>query len=432
MMLALFIKDVKLMLRDRKSLLVTMLMPIVLIAILGFSLKGVMDTDDLPFNAVVGIVSEQSEAEAWQQFESDLVKKLIPEPLKQAFIANGREVQPERMLIEQVFQTEKLRENIEVIQFNNIAEAEQSLEADELTALIIFPEQFSYHLWELMFFNEGKKEELSIIMNKNQQLAAETVVQIVNGFYDRMTFSYEVGKQIVNRAIMMGGMEADPALFQPLQQPFGEIVSVSENGTLSSFKYYTLGMAIMFVLFSASYGAIQAFEEKTSHIYARLIVSDVSLSKFIFSKWLAVSCFALLQLSVLMGLSFLLYDVKWENFGGILVIGMLLSMAVGSIAVLLSAINYRLNQINAAMVFMSGGVAILALLGGSFNPIENLPDIVKVIGEYTMTGASMQGFLLLEQGFSLGDIQQVFFTIFVNALILYVVAIGIWPKEVQR
>ena len=85
---------------------------------------------------------------------------------------------------------------------------------------------------------------------------------------------------------------------------------------------------------------------------------------------------------------------------------------------LLSALNLRLKNSRATIVFQAVVIQVSALLGGSFFPVSGVP-VMKRLGDFTINGAAMQGFLRLMMGYSLSEVTGTIITLTGIALVLF-------------
>jgi ABC-2 type transport system permease protein len=76
---------------------------------------------------------------------------------------------------------------------------------------------------------------------------------------------------------------------------------------------------------------------------------------------------------------------------------------VGGLSVLLAALNLRLKNSRATIVFQAVVIQVFALLGGSFFPVSGIP-VMRKLGSLTINGAAMSGFLKLMMGYGPAEV----------------------------
>src|SRR5699024_2191074 len=136
-MLDYWIKDMKLLWRDRTELIVILLMPFVLIIILGFALKGVMGENGVGVEMTGGIVDQDDAAVGMEQFQEDVTSMSLP----QEVIQTAEELAPKQILLE------LLEENLtEIITLENMTaeEADQAMINGDIDVVATIPKSFTY------------------------------------------------------------------------------------------------------------------------------------------------------------------------------------------------------------------------------------------------------------------------------------------------
>src|SRR5690625_7404854 len=103
-----------------------------------------------------------------------------------------------------------------------------------------------------------------IHQNEGNELGAAAVKSIVNTFQEDLTMSVFATKNLIDPTI----------LEQEAGMGLGETESIGQNESTSSREYYTIGMAVMTVLYLATAIGSLAFREKPSHALTRAILSS--------------------------------------------------------------------------------------------------------------------------------------------------------------
>ena len=86
--------------------------------------------------------------------------------------------------------------------------------------------------------------------------------------------------------------------------------------------------------------------------------------------------------------------------------------------------NYKL-----ANTFENVIIQIMALLGGSFFPVDLLPEIVQKFSFLSLNGVALKGFLKIILGYSLADISENILILAVTGALLTILGIIIFSKE---
>src|SRR5690625_1243907 len=109
-------------------------------------------------------------------------------------------------------------------------------------------------------------------------------------------------------------------------------------------EYYTIGMAVMNVLFIASTIGSYAYREKRTHVFNRIIVADIPRWKYFLGIYLSTIVFAFIQLIIILIASRYIFNVTFSDPLGVFIVSLALASAVGGVGVLLTAISYRMDS----------------------------------------------------------------------------------------
>src|SRR5699024_9276913 len=112
----------------------------------------------------------------------------------------------------------------------------------------------------------------------------------------------------------------------------------------------------------------------------------------------AATVFAFIQMLLIFGFAWMVFDVTWPKVWELLGITAALASAVGGLAVLLSIIGFRIKSESIINIFGSVIVSVLALIGGSILPIGHSSNFFRILGNYAPNGAAMKAFLELLKG----------------------------------
>jgi ABC-2 type transport system permease protein len=407
-------KDLLVSFKDKKSLVITILMPAILTAILGFAFSGMMGGNKTLGRAEVAVVNMGDWQEDIKEFEGFLnspIGRQIEESQKEKIIESIYEFNFEDILYREVLS------NTEVSKFLNyrkmpLKEAEEALKEGEITAMIVIPEGFLYKTLINLLMPFRTPVEIEVIKHPDHLLKGDMVEGILKGFTDALSAGIIAKNTFLEIAIENNiGDKAYGELDNIINGMYRtgirdiNLNKVTEEGkkTISSFQYYAVGMAVMFILYAAADGAHYTIDELKNGTYNRMILANTGICRIMASRFISTSIFSAVQITVLMLFSRFAFNTHWGDFTGILVLTLFLALAVGSLSVFLSSINLRLKDNRASIVFQAGFIQFSALIGGSFFPMDAVP-LLKKMGTFTVNGAAMQGFLKLMRGYHIWEI----------------------------
>ena len=340
MLLKLFIKDLKVLLSDKKGLMIFILMPIVLTTILSFALSGSFGDpgrmDPIPVAIVKAYDAEKDEALFMETMQKTL----------------GSTEAIELIDLEAIFFDTFLGDaeiqKIITPQIMSEADAFKALEEESVYAVVTLPEQFIYNQWVNLQLPNRNPIDVLITKHPDYSYSVQIVESVMGSYFD------ELNKKMVGKNVYLevGSKYLAPEqLFQGLSGLMAEetdtesrmshvdLKTIPSKKAVSSFTYYAIAMMGMFILYSAGYTGRELLREKKMLTLDRGVVSGVHYGLALTSKFLMTMALCLMQMSALLLYSKLMLGVDWENPAKIIVGIFFSSLAVSGVGVLISAIT---------------------------------------------------------------------------------------------
>ncbi|UTR07496.1 ABC transporter permease [Alkalihalobacillus sp. LMS6] len=385
-------KELKQLLNDKAALLSTLLLPFISTMILGFALANTFGSQAELDNVSIAIVESSG-------LDEDISVALD-------------ELAVDEELLRQTAVPDSLFANIdEEIGVDYFSDSEEFIEED-YTAVIAIPAAYRYNVWLEQFGIESEREAepFDVLLNSEQPREAIIVETMLNSYLE----------QVYVHAVLDEEEERS--------QNFGEVVVQGES-PITSFEYYTYGMGVVYVFFTAGLMANFAFSEKKKKVYGRLLLANIQPVSYLFAKFVTSFFIVLLQLMVLFALSMLIFQLTVSQWGSFLAVIVVLCLSVASVASLLVAVTFRANSEKAANVFMLLIVSVLAFLGGSFFPTSDLSPVLAEIGRFTPNGHALQALIQSGQGATIDDVTGTLFYLSGFAVMLFVIAWIVFPSK---
>ena len=432
MIIHIIIKDLKRMLRDKKALIITILMPFVLITILGFSIGKTMGNEINITPAKIAIVNLDNIEADKEEMKAFLSQGLIADNLgdsdKDQLLKSINDLDFASILIDEVLSTEQVKEFI-TFQVMDEETALEQIENGDLTSVVIIPEKFSFNTWINMFLPLKNPIEMEIVQNPDQELKAGIVKNIITGFTDRLSAGIIAKNTLLEAAVEFNAGNTiyqhidyfiEELLNNDFKQAKTEYISIEGKNRVSGFQYYAAAMSAMFILYTAVYGASYSLDEKRFYTFERLKASGVKLSTILAGRYFSTALFTLIQLLFLIISSFLIFNILWGSWFSVFLLTAGISLAIASLSVLLSVINIVSNSERLGIFFQTMIIPLISIAGGSFVPNTSMPSPIRFIGDLTINGATLKGYVKLMQGYSLFDLQTIFinFTLFILIMLI--------------
>lgn len=184
---------------------------------------------------------------------------------------------------------------------------------------------------------------------------------------------------------------------------------------------YAAGIAVMFLLFSASGAGGSLLEEHEAGTLDRLLTSQLTLTKLLIGKWLFIAVLGFTQLSVMFVWAQMVFGVDlFGHLSGFVVMAGSTAAATASLAICLAVFCRTRNQLNGISVVL---ILTMSALGGSMVPRFIMSEGMQKMGKLTFNGWALDGFKkVFWYDLPVTDLTQEVTVLIVMALYLAIVA----------
>jgi ABC-2 type transport system permease protein len=199
--------------------------------------------------------------------------------------------------------------------------------------------------------------------------------------------------------------------------------NVASGGSAIKFDVLALlapGMALMFLMYTVSYGGRTLLTERNQGTLPRLLVSPTRTSQILGGKMIGIYLTGAAQMFILILGTTLLFQMQWGDETAVLVL--VLAAVFGAVGwgMLITALAKTPGQVNAV------GAAIMltfGILGGTFINMDNMPAWFRMITKITPNAWGVDGFTTLALGGGLKDILTPILALLVMGSALFTVAV---------
>ena len=413
-MILLIWKDVKNIISDRKILMIILLMPIILMSILGMSLKGVFTSDVSGIQDFeIAVVKEYDYAAEVQMFDDKLHDMNMEDTLDLPNV--------EELFFDDFLGNTQIADMLSY-RIMDRETGEELLDKNEISAMVVLPKLFIYNTMMNFAFTRNVVS-IEVLKNSNSTISADIAEQIMN------QFANELNRMIIRRMTLQPYLMDLPSeslsdssiedLLFPTDIPSLtlNVKDVTGGDSWDSFQYYAIAMVSMFTLYAAGFGASALIEEKESFTLRRLKVTGKSLNDFVISNFCRVIIIAILQNVIMIAYSSLVLQVNFGNLSHLFIPILMSAVSVGCLGMLVSAITLASGSYSFANVFNYGIVNVMAMVGGSYVPVQILPEILQKAHPYSINGSSMNLYLNAISGKPLSSSTQYLVSLFIMDLL---------------
>lgn len=408
------IKDVKLAFRDRAALIFMLLAPFLLTLGMGlvtgrFSGDNSSGVSDIP----VVIVNQD---------DGELSKALVD-----------------------LFNSEDLAELVEPTIGTSPEAARQMVDEDTVAAAIIIPAEFTNSIIpEQGAFDNGNQPKvikIEMYANPARPTSAGVIKSILDEFMSRIEESTLSGQTAIVQLLMSQRISPEQAqtasneMNQRLaNESQGETLAIKLNSSTADgeeikfdvLAYLAPGMALMFLMYTVSYGGRSILTEKAQGTLPRLLVSPTSSTQILGGKVFGIFLTGVAQLLILIGGTSLMFQLKWGDALGVFVLVLAAVFGATGWGMLITALARTPAQVGSVG---SATMLIFGILGGSFIQLENMPTSVQMLSRITPNAWALDGFTTLALGGTLSNLFTPIIALLTMGGILFVISVLLFGKK---
>ncbi len=407
------LKDLKLMFRDRAALTFMLLAPFLLTIGMGFVTGRFSGNGNSGISDIPVIIVNQDKAE----------------------LGNA---------LEDVFNSEDLAELMEPTASDSPEAARQAIDSDQASAAVIIPEGFTRSIIpaEGTMFSQTTTQpdpvQIEVYTNPSRPTGAGVVKAVVDEFISRVEEGRTSGMTSIVQLLQTGllnqqNAEAEArALFENVDQTESTAITLKtdkEGAQAVEFDllaYFAPGMALMFLMYTVSYGGRSILAERAQGTLPRLLVSPTSTPQFIGGKVLGVFFMGIAQVGILILASFLFFQVKWGDPLGVAVLILAAVFGATGWGMLITAFARTPAQVGS---IGSAVMLIFGILGGSFINLEQLPPAIQTLSKITPNAWGLDGFTTLALGGTLKNLTEPIAALLIMGMVLFIISVTLFNRN---
>ena len=406
------LKDLKLMFRDRAALIFMLLAPFLLTVGMGF---------------VTGRFSGNSSG------LSDIpviIVNLDDEQLGDA--------------LADVFSSEELADLMEPTASSDPEAARRLIDEDEAAAAVIIPEGFTRSVIpaEGTILDENYVQpapvKIEVYANPSRPTSAGVVKAVVDEFISRIEEGRTTGMTSMVQLMQAGFLNPENAesearaLFETVDETESTAITLKKNTEgaqaveFDMLAYFAPGMALMFLMYTVSYGGRSILAERTQGTLPRLLTSPTSTMQFLGGKVLGVFFMGIAQVGILIVASAMFFGVKWGDPLGMIALILAAVFAATGWGMVITAFARNPGQVGS---MGSALMLIFGILGGSFLSLDQLPSFIQTISKITPNAWGLDGFTTLALGGTLRNLGEPILALVLMGAILFGISVVVCSRN---
>ena len=326
---------------------------------------------------------------------------------------------------------------------DSVQAARAQLEADEIAAVVIIPAGFTDSILPNQATGQtGPLATIEVYTNPARPISSDVVQSIVASFINQVETGL-VGAQVAVTQLLVTGLitpQDAPAAGLALGQRMasagssGQLIRLetADSGTAGSgadesdamafdpLAYIAPGMALLFLMYTVTYGARSLLSERDEGTLPRLMVSPTGASQVLGGKMFGIYVTGLAQMGILMLGNRFLFGLNWGN--PLAVMALILAVVAGATGwgILLASFARNPSQVSS---IGSAVMLLFGILGGSFVSANAFPAWLQTVRLVTPNAWALDGLTELALGGTLADILPYVGALLLMAAVLFAIAV---------
>ncbi|MGB8984717.1 MAG: ABC transporter permease [Anaerolineales bacterium] len=406
------IKDLKLMFRDRAALTFMLLAPFLLTIGMGFATGRFSGSSSGLSDIPVVIVN------------------LDDEQLGDA--------------LAELFSSEELADLMEPSAASDPEAARRLVDEDKASAAVIIPAGFTRSIIPAegttfdRSYVEPEPVRIEVYANPARPTSAGVVKAIVDEYVSRLEEGRTSGMTSLVQLMSSGLLDPQNAdaearrLFENFAQSASPAITLRNNREgaqaveFDVLAYMAPGMALMFLMYTVSYGGRSILAERSQGTLPRLLVSPTSAAQVLGGKVLGIFFMGLAQTGILILASSLFFGVKWGDPAGLVLLILAAVFGATGWGMLITALSRTPGQVaNIGSALM----LIFGILGGSFINLGQMPPLLRTFSRITPNAWGLDGFTTLALGGTLPNLLEPITALLIMGAVLFGIAVVLFGRR---
>ncbi|HJR80892.1 MAG TPA: ABC transporter permease [Anaerolineales bacterium] len=343
-----------------------------------------------------------------------------------------------------VFSSEELADLMEASESADPEAARQRIDDDEAAAAVIIPEGFTRSIIpaEGTSFGEGfvqpEPVKIEVYTNPSRPLSAGVVKAIVDEFVSRVEEGRIAGIVSISGLLQAGLLDPQNAesearaLFQNGERAEHAVITLKTNTEgaeaveFDILAYMAPGMALLFLMYTVSYGGRSILAERSQGTLPRLLVSPTSNAQVLGGKVLGIFLTGVAQVGILILASSIFFGVKWGDAPGVVVLILAAVFGATGWGMFITALARSPAQV------ASIGTAVMlifGILGGSFINLEQMPSSLRTLSRVTPNAWGLDGFTTLALGGTLPNLVEPVTALLIMGAVLFGISVVLFNRN---
>ena len=202
-------------------------------------------------------------------------------------------------------------------------------------------------------------------------------------------------------------------------------VTTTGGDDFNALAYFAPSMALLFLMYAVTLGARTLLAERREGTLPRMLAAPVTAGQVLGGKVGGIFLGGFMQLSALILLTTLLFQLNWGNPLIVLLLVVAAALAATGWGLLIAAAAANAGQVTSLGMAVT---LLFGILGGSFVPLENAWPALDALSRITPNRWALDGFVALASGESSAVLMPIA-ALLVMAVVLFAVAALIFRRR---
>ena len=341
----------------------------------------------------------------------------------------------------QIFQSKDLNGLIDPTSSSDPSAAYKKVDDNQAVAVIVIPAGFTDSIIPVQGqTNPGPTVQIELYSNPTAPASVGVVKTILDQFISQVEVGRIGGQVAVTQLVSSGRIQIQNA------GTVGETMGASQASLASQSSAITLnnetpsgetvkfdvlallapGMALMFLMYTVSYGGRMLLNERNQGTLPRLLVSPTTTVQVLGGKSFGIFLTGTAQMLILILGTTILFQLQWGD--PLAVLALVLAAVFGAVGwgMLLTSIAKTPGQVGA---IGSAMMLTFGILGGTFINMDNMPAWFRYVTKITPNAWGVDGFTTLAMGGGLHDILTPILALLAMGLLLFAIAVVLFNRR---
>jgi ABC-2 type transport system permease protein len=341
-----------------------------------------------------------------------------------------------------LFASEELADLMEPTESSDPEAARQLIDEDEAAAAVIIPQGFTRSIIPAQgtTFAQSSVQpvKIEVYTNPSRPTSSGIVKAIVDEFVSRVEEGRTSGMTSIVQLMQAGLLDPQNAeeeargLFQEGNQEETTAITLKTNQQgaeaveFDILAYMAPGMALLFLMYTVSYGGRSILAERSQGTLPRLLVSPTSNAQVLGGKVLGIFLTGVAQVGILILASTIFFGVQWGDALGVIALIVAAVFGATGWGMLVTALARSQGQVAS---LGSALMLIFGILGGSFVNLDQMPAAVRTLSRITPNAWGLDGFTTLALGGTLPNLVEPIAALLIMGAVLFGIAVLMFNRN---